>query len=117
MISLLDQPVRTHEYDCPLIMALAVLGAKLDGWKGVHEYPSLLSSILKTSRFLVLLRVYISRPSTYDIGQEYTSVEDIQGMVTRFLSSESYTPFKWIYDLRSFGITLAMTTTSEGRLS
>jgi len=53
-ISLLDQSTSEDEYDLALVDALAVLGVQQNRFRGVDSYPSILSSILKTSRFLVL---------------------------------------------------------------
>jgi len=51
---LLDYISSRDEYDLPLIGALAVLGLDRNGFRGLDSYPSILSSILKISRFLVL---------------------------------------------------------------
>ena len=37
-----------------MIYALAVLGVKKDSWLGVDQYPSILSAIIKISRFMVI---------------------------------------------------------------
>ena len=51
-LSLLRQEVRTHEYESPFLCALAVLGVTEDSWKGPDKYLSLLSTLLKTSRYM-----------------------------------------------------------------
>ncbi|KAL5373159.1 hypothetical protein DPSP01_012912, partial [Paraphaeosphaeria sporulosa] len=38
-ITLLSQSITCKEYDSPLVYALAVLGVREDGWKGVEQYP------------------------------------------------------------------------------
>jgi hypothetical protein len=42
----------TTAYDSPLVCALAVLGAKEDGWKGPEQYPPRLSAVIKTAPLL-----------------------------------------------------------------
>jgi len=53
-ISLLDYVVRGWEYESPLICALAVIAVQPRGWLGLDKFPSILSTLIKTSRYLVL---------------------------------------------------------------
>ena len=51
--SLLHHRLRTDEYESALIFALAVLGLTKQGFRGPHDYPSMLSGLIKTSRFMM----------------------------------------------------------------
>jgi hypothetical protein len=51
---LLDHRITRREYDSPLVCALAVLGVKEEGWKGLEQYPPILSAVIKTARFIVV---------------------------------------------------------------
>jgi len=53
-LQLLDQSVRTREYESPLVCALAVLGVTERGFKTPQQYISLLSSMIKLSRYFVV---------------------------------------------------------------
>ncbi|THV64024.1 hypothetical protein D6D28_10221 [Aureobasidium pullulans] len=66
IISLLDHVVRGWEYESPMICALAVIAVQPQGWLGVDRYPSILSALIKTSRYLVLQEAY-ERLLTRDI--------------------------------------------------
>ena len=57
-ISLLDQQITRHEYDSPLICALAVLGIKQDRWMGPDRYPPILSAMIKISRMMVMQQAW-----------------------------------------------------------
>ena len=52
-ITLLDQRHIQHDYDSAIVCALAVLSVKSAGWKGVDQYPSILSKIIKIARFKI----------------------------------------------------------------
>jgi hypothetical protein len=72
--SLLHHRLRTDEYESGLIFALAVLGLTDQGFRGPHDYPSMLSGLIKTSRFMMTQMAV--RPSEhtrdffYDLGPE-----------------------------------------------
>ena len=53
-MSLLDEWITQSEYHSVIIYVLAVLGVKKDGWLRVDRYPSILSAIIKISRFMVI---------------------------------------------------------------
>lgn len=74
-ISLLDQQVKEDEYEFLLVEALAVLGLEEKDQKGVDSYPSLLSSFIKISRFLVL-QFSLEKSSTLDTDSDSDSGSD-----------------------------------------
>ena len=128
-ISLLDQQAKEDEYELLLVGALAVLGLEEKGWKGVDSYPSLLSSFIKISRFLVLW-FSLEKSSTLDTDSDSDSgsdtstyslgignrgvLERISFLVDRFLVRGSRSPINWALDLRSYGLNIAQNTTKEG---
>lgn len=72
IISLLDHIVRDWEYESPLVCALAIIAVQPQGWLGVDRYPSLLSALIKTSRYLVLQEAYERRPEDGDSDSNTT---------------------------------------------
>jgi hypothetical protein len=58
MIELLNQRIRSTEYELALVCALAVLGVSDHDagrpWKDAYSYPPILSSVIKVSRFVVV---------------------------------------------------------------
>jgi hypothetical protein len=108
-LSLLRQKVRTNEYESPLVCALAVLGVTERGWKGPDQYPSLLSAMFKTSRYM-FVRSAIQRSSA---GTQPT-LALLQEDVSQYMFRGTFTPFDWMYELRAYGMQIARTTTSEG---
>ena len=57
-ITLLDQRHLHHDYDSAIVCALAVLGVKSPGWKGVDQYPPILSKVIKIARFMVMQQAF-----------------------------------------------------------
>jgi hypothetical protein len=43
--------ITRREYGSPLVCALAVLDVKEDEWKGLGQYPPILSAVIKIARF------------------------------------------------------------------
>lgn len=107
-VALLDQQVRTNEYESPLICALALLGVSDQGWVGPDRYPSILSAVIKMARFMVVQSA---------LGRtDEPTLATVQGMVRRFMRRGTFSPFEWMVDLRSYGMKIARTTTVEGSL-
>ena len=75
-LMLLGQIVKKTEYESPMICALAVLGMKPGGWKDVHEYPPILSEVIKISRFMVVQAGYQSAPKEDEREEEEESGGD-----------------------------------------
>ncbi|KAK3620619.1 hypothetical protein LTR22_025520 [Elasticomyces elasticus] len=57
-IALLDQKHIHHDYDSAMVCALAVLGVKSPGWKGVDTYSPILSKLIKVARFMVVQQAW-----------------------------------------------------------
>lgn len=140
-LSLLDQQAKIDEYELPFVNVLAVLGLDPKGFKGVDAYPSILSSILKISRFFILRYVWdesdhsdlSARPfsvptrpdseaSTLAFGRKLPNLEgldllaQLKRLVDRILIRGSFTPINWLLDLRGYGMNLAFNTTSRGSI-
>lgn len=134
-LSLLDHQTETDELECPLVIALAVLGVKETGFHGPESYPSMLSSIIKISRFLVCRYSYEEsttlRPqsndelgsesediSLIDLGLELGSgpLTRLTTLVNQFMISGSHSPMDWLLSLRAYGIKIAQNTTSPGQI-
>lgn len=107
-ISLLDQQVQAEEYESPLICALALLGVSDSGWLGPERYPSILSAVIKMSRFMVVQSA---------LGRtDQPALTAVQTMVRRFMQRGTFGPFEWMLELRSYGMKIAFTTTVEGQV-
>jgi hypothetical protein len=122
IISLLDYVVRGWEYESPLICALAVIAVQPRGWLGLDKFPSILSALIKTSRYLVLQQAYETRDEEVDIDRDITRtagprLEDVERLTHRFLRRGTRSPFEWMFDLRSYGQHLAMQSASCGKVS
>ncbi|KAL6717725.1 hypothetical protein ACLMJK_005640 [Lecanora helva] len=78
LLSLLDRKSDEDEYELPLVDALAVLGLEENGFRGPDSYPSILSSILKISKFLVLRFAFEPRleyPSDLDSDSNISDLD------------------------------------------
>ncbi|KAL8686415.1 MAG: hypothetical protein Q9218_007122 [Villophora microphyllina] len=141
-VCLLDHSVRTKEYESPLIGALAVLGVTEHGFKTPQQYTSLLSSLIKLSRyFVVRAALYGFASSPADAGRSSTSsrasdssddsivsespyddVENekssalsrLESMSRRLMRRGTHGPIEWMLDLRSYGMKMVFNTTQAG---
>ena len=135
ILSLLDNKSEKDEYELPLIDSLAVLGLEENGFRGPDSYPSILSSILKITRFFVLrfafepsLEYSSDSDSDSDLSDlspepdllfpgenlDTGSLERLRALIDRFLIRGSYSTIHWLLDLRSYGLKIARNTTSPG---
>jgi len=141
-LQLLDQSVRTREYESPLICALAVLGVTERGFKTPQQYTSLLSSMIKLSRYFAVRAALhgiaadslaSTSPSSADDSDASDALDDsrfspasdckrssalsrLEGMSQRFLMRGTHSPMEWMLDLRSYGMKIVFNTTQDGRM-
>lgn len=84
-MALLDQRNIDHDYDGAFVCGLAVLGVKEVGWKGVDQYPPILSKLIKIARFMVVQQAFDDvQPADEfaefeDDGKNYGSEEEEEG--------------------------------------
>ena len=57
-IALLAPKCRGHEYELPMLYAMAVLAVKPQGWRSANEYPPIMSHIIKMARFMIIQMAY-----------------------------------------------------------
>jgi hypothetical protein len=120
IISLLDYVVQGWEYESPLVCALAVIAVRPQGWLGVDKFPSILSALIKTSRYLVLQEAYETQTVLAEADVARTAgprLEDVERLTHRFLRRGTRSPFEWMFDLRSYGQHLAMQSAAGGKIS
>jgi superfamily II DNA or RNA helicase len=110
-LALLRHAVRTNEYESPFVCVLAVLGVTEDGWKGPHQYPSLLSALMKTSRYMF---VQDAMDRTASEPDSPSTLKLLRQDVTRYMFRGTFTPFDWMYELRAYGMKAAFSTNQEG---
>jgi len=126
-IALLDQPARAHEYRCPMVCALAVLGVHKEGWMTPDTYPQMLTLVIKLARFMVVqLALRDGGPDESDSSScsgESNDPEEqgkmgclslVVQMVDRFMIRGTWSPMQWMLDLRSYGMKIHFNTTREG---
>lgn len=81
-MALSDQRNIDHDYDSALVCGLAVLGVKEVGWKGMDQYPPILSKLIKIARFMVVQQAFDEvQPADEfaefeDDGRDYGSEEE-----------------------------------------
>lgn len=114
--SLLDQQVQSSEYDAALICALSVLGITSTGWKGPDLFPSLLSAVIKISRYFVILTAF---ETSQDVDTDDTSdgwLSITTHIMNRFMVKGTHSPIEWMLDLRTYGRTIHANTTTSGHI-
>ncbi|CAC9888840.1 unnamed protein product, partial [Aureobasidium pullulans] len=120
IISLLDYVVQGWEYESPLVCALAVIAVRPQGWLGLDKFPSILSALIKTSRYLVLQEAYETPTVLAEADVTRAAgprLEDVERLTHRFLRRGTRSPFEWMFDLRSYGQHLAMQSAAGGKVS
>ena len=134
-IRLLDQKAQQNEYECALVYASAVLGAKSDGWKGVSEYPPILSALIKVARFMIVQYTFqlskrvtsSSESSGSSNGEEERearrrrekksdSLDLLTRMMNKFMVRGSHGPMEWFLDTRTYGMSEHYRSTAEGHV-
>ncbi|KAL4972107.1 hypothetical protein BDW66DRAFT_154999, partial [Aspergillus desertorum] len=66
-IELLNQRLKVHEYESPLVCAMAVLGWGEKAWRDPDTYTPILSRVLKVARFMVVQKALWLDPQYMDI--------------------------------------------------
>ena len=135
-IALLDHQISKHEYESPLVCALAVLGIHGDQWMGPDRYPPILSAMIKISRMMVIQQAWeecdhdssrhgnsnnssFASDSSNSRRLSTTSsgiLQEVKGMMDRFMVRGSHGPMQWMLDLRTYGLKIHYNTTTEGHV-
>jgi hypothetical protein len=72
--SLLNYSLYTDKYKSVLIVALAILSLIKHGFRGSYDYPFMLSSLIKTFRFMIVQLIIQPSKATkdffYDLSTE-----------------------------------------------
>lgn len=68
-IELLNQNIRSDEYECALVCAMAVQGSGVAGWRSCDSYPPILSKVIKLARFMVVHKALLLDPMAAQMMQ------------------------------------------------
>jgi hypothetical protein len=129
---LLNHRITRREYDSPLVCALAVLGVKEDGWKGLEQYPPILSAVIKIARFMLVQQglelLDADLADSQDSSDEFNDdsapsprrlkgcLQLVKQMMDQFIVRGSHGPMQWMLDLRTYGLKIHYNTTSRGNV-
>ncbi|KAL8991046.1 MAG: hypothetical protein Q9169_007961 [Polycauliona sp. 2 TL-2023] len=117
-IALLARKCRGHEYELPILCAMAVLAVKPQGWRSANEYPPIMSQIIKMARFMVIQMAY----QLVDEDHEYAEEEEpdllafVTQMVDKCMIRGSQGAMQWILDRRAYGMKIHYTSTAPGNI-
>ena len=75
-IELLNQKTKVHEYESPLVCAMAVLGRGEQGWRDPDSYPPIISRVLKVARFLVVQKALWLDSQHWEIIQMWVAAAE-----------------------------------------
>jgi superfamily II DNA or RNA helicase len=130
-VELLNQQAERDEYECALVCALAVLGVTETGWKDTLAYPSILSSVIKCARFMVL-QMAVMKGEEADAGGSIATAAiplttakgqtrrdkgprfELERMMASFMLSGTAGPMDWMMSLRAYGLSIARQKTADG---
>ena len=132
-----------------MVCALAVLGLKKTrgswAWRGVDDYPPILSKVIKVARFMVIQSAVeeigfadessseseegdgLSTDSSSDEGVDFdpTSqrgqvgfglLDTVTKSMDRFMVRGTHSAIQWMLDLRTYGLKIHYNTTAEGSI-
>jgi superfamily II DNA or RNA helicase len=134
-LELLNQETRNHEFESPLLAALAVLGVSESGWKDASEYTPILSETLKCVRFMIVRKAFETakgwdgtRRGTRVIdldggldsgldGREDGVISEVTRMVDGFSKHGTSSPLENMVVLRAHGFSIHFDRTAEGRVN
>ena len=89
-LSLLDQRVRSTEYESPLVCALALQSMTAAGWRECGRYTKILSAVIKLSQFMVVQTAIIAdadavRRNAHQAAPEGRCLESVTEMMDKFM--------------------------------
>ena len=99
-----------------MICAMAVLAVKLDGWRTPHDYPPLMSHIIRMARFMVVQAAFqdISADQDLTAEEEPNHLSYLTQLVDQCMIRGSQRAMHWILDRRAYGMKIHYTSTSAG---
>jgi superfamily II DNA helicase RecQ len=120
-LSLLDQRVRSTEYESPLVYALALQSITAAGWRECGRYTKILSAVIKLSQFMVVQAAMIAdadaiRCNAHQAAPEGRCLESVTEIMDKFMVRGTKGPMQWMLDLRTYGLKVHFETTSEGEV-
>ena len=115
-LALLGRRSRGHdEYELPMLCAMALLGIKPGGWRNAHEYPPIMSQVIKMARFMVIQQAY-QQAGEMNEGERPDLLKMVTQMVDKFMIRGSQGAMQWVFDRRAYGMKIHYTSTAEGNV-
>ena len=117
-IALLARKCRGHEYELPMLCAMAVLAVKPQGWRSANEYPPIMSQIIKMARFMIIQMAYqqVDEDHEYAEDEEPDLLALVTKMVDKCMIRGSQGAMQWIFDRRAYGMKIHYTSTAPGNV-
>ncbi|KAL4860279.1 hypothetical protein BDV12DRAFT_205359, partial [Aspergillus spectabilis] len=75
-IELLNQKIKVHEYESPLVCAMAVLARGEKAWLGPESYPPIISRVLKVARFMIVQKALWLDPQPMEIIRMWVAANE-----------------------------------------
>ena len=117
-IALLARKCRGHEYELPMLCAMAILAVKPQGWRSANEYPPIMSHIIKMARFMIIQMAFQQVDEDHEQPEE--EEPDLLALVTRIVDKcmirGSQGAMQWIFDSRAYGMKIQYTSTAPGNV-
>ena len=117
-LALLARRCRGHEYELPMLCAMAVLAVKEQGWRNANEYPPIMSQIIKMARFMIIQMAYqqVDEDYEYAAEEEPDLLAMVTGMVDKCMIRGSRGAMQWIFDRRAYGMKIHYNSTAPGNV-
>ena len=113
-LAVFDHTLHTDHYHSVLVSALAMLGIDTEdrNWQTPESYTPKLSAVIKLARIMMMLQAYDQTCSPEHSGLMHV----LKRMVDRFGLIDRFTPMKWMFLTRTFGLKVRYNTTAGGRI-
>ena len=111
-VSLITQLHRVSDSESPLLCALGLLSVTPTGWMRPNEFASIMSAVLKFTRFM--LGYYVISLTHPDMGRHSSSIPIIYDMTRTYTFMDSVSPIGEILSLRAYALATARDETAMG---
>ena len=117
-LTLLKRQCRDKDYELLMLCAMAILTVKVQEWRNVHEYPFIMSQIIKMARFMIIQTTFqlIEKEFVTESKKESNMLKSIVRFVDQCMIRDSHCAMQWILDRRAYEMKIHYISTILGNI-